>query len=87
MTLHEYAMNHCGGLGVEAGLTKAWFDLKYDEKYEVLIYVKSEILDDIRVGKKITVLNFYDYANMNFWNNDVSLRHPSVVGRNNNINF
>ena len=87
LLLHKYAMNHCNGLTIEAGLTKAWFDLKYDEIYEVLIYVKNEILDDIRVGKEISVLDFYNYANMNFWNNDINLRHPSVVGRNNNVIF
>jgi len=87
LSLHKYAMDSCLGLTVEAGLTKAWFDLKYDEKYEVLIYVKSEILADIRAGKKITVLDFYNYANMNFWNNDINLRHPSVIGRSDNVNF
>ena len=87
LALHEYAINSCRGMSVEAGLTKAWFDLKYNDKYEVLIYVKSEILADIRAGKKITVLDFYNYANMNFWNNDENLRHPSVAGRSNNVNF
>lgn len=83
LSLHEYAMNHCNGLTVETGLTKAWFNLKYDEQYEVLIYVKNEILDDIRAGKKITVLDFYNYANMSFWNNDVNLRHEAIGNRSN----
>jgi len=87
LSLHEYAMKNCRGLTVEAGLTKAWFDLKYNDKYEVLIYVKNEILNDIHAGKEITVLDFYKYANMNFWNNDKNLRHPSVAGRSNNVNF
>jgi len=83
LSLHEYAMNNCNGLSVEAGLTKAWFDLKYDDNYEVLIYVKNEILSDIRAGKNITVLDFYNYANMNFWNNDVTLRHEAIGNRGN----
>jgi hypothetical protein len=80
-------MNNCKNLTIEAGLTKAWFDLSYDKKYEVLIYVNNQILDDIVSGKKITVLDFYNYANMNFWNNDKNLRHPSVEGRDNNVIF
>ena len=81
LSLHEYAMNHCIGIGIEAGLTKAWFDLGYHDNYEVLIYVKSEILDDINAGKEITVLDFYNYANMNFWNNDENLRHEAIGER------
>jgi len=85
--LHKYAMNNCKGLTIEAGLTKAWFDLGYNNDYEVLIYVKNKILDDINAGKKITVLDFYNYANIDFWNNNINLRHPSVVGRSNNVIF
>lgn len=87
LELHRHAMNYSRGLTIEAGLTKAWFDLGYDKKYEVLIYLKNEILDDIKAGKIISVLDFYNYAKMNFWNNDTSLRHPSVAGRNNNVVF
>lgn len=83
LKLHEYAMVNCRRTTIEDGLTKAWFDLGYDKEYESLIYVKNEILNDIRAGKKITVLDFYNYAQMNFWNNDTTLRHPSVPGGNN----
>jgi len=83
LKLHEHAMINCTNTTIEEGLTKAWFDLGYDKKYEVLIYVKNEILDDIRAGKKLTVIDFYNYAQMNFWNNDTKLRHPSIPGGNN----
>ena len=80
--LHDYAMVHCQGKTIESGLTQAWFDLGYDKKYKVLIYLKDEILQDIRDGKQLTVIDYYNYAQMNFWNNDTGLRHLSVPGDN-----
>lgn len=85
--LHEYCFTNCKGEGVEGGMTKAWFDKNSGNNYEVLIYLKNEILDDIAVGKVINVLDFYNYANMNFWNNDKNLRHNSIVNKNNSVVF
>lgn len=78
--------NHCfsgsyRGKGVETAMSNAWFEMAMDKKYEVLIYLKNEIIDDIKSGKKISVLDFYNYANMNFWNNDINLRHKSIDNR------
>ena len=79
--LEDYAFIHKVGYGIEQALTGAWFDTKKDQDYAVLISLKREILDDIKSGKKITILDFYNYANINFWNNDVSLRHEVTPGR------
>lgn len=80
MKLHEYAMKNCIGMTIEVGLTQAWFALGYDKKFEVLIYLKNDVLNDIKEGKPLTVIDYYNYAQMNFWNNDTNLRHPSVPG-------
>lgn len=81
LNMQNYCMEYGNGMGVETAMSKAWFDLGMCDKYEVLIYLKNEILDDIRMGKKITVLDFYNYANINFWNNDINLRHKSINNR------
>ncbi len=83
LELQDYALENKANHGVEAGMTGAWFDTGKDKEYAVLISLKPEIIDDIKSGKKITVLDFYTYANINFWSNDKSLRHESVAGRSN----
>ena len=79
--LQEYAFAHKVGWGTEQAMTSAWFETGKDKEYEVLISLKPEIIDDIKSGKSITVLDFYKYATINFWNNDVTLRHPETPGR------
>ena len=79
--LLEYASSHCQSLGMEPALTKAWFDLGFDKTHDVAIYVKPTAMRDI----PHTLDSFYHQANMNFWNNDSSLRHPSINDRANTI--
>ncbi|KKU88103.1 MAG: hypothetical protein UY16_C0013G0013 [Candidatus Gottesmanbacteria bacterium GW2011_GWA2_47_9] len=81
LALQEYAFAHNVGWGTEQAMTSAWFELGKDKENEVLISLKPEIIDHIKSGKRITVLDFYNYANINFWNNDVTLRHPETPGR------
>lgn len=83
LTLQDYALVNKAKHGVEAGMTGAWFDTGKDKEYAVLISLKSEIIDDIKLGKRMTVLDFYNYANINFWSNDPTLRHESIAGRSN----
>ena len=79
--LEDWAFIKKIGYGIEQALTGAWFETGKDKKYAVLISLKPEIIDDIKSGKKISVLDFYNYANINFWNNDVILRHEVTPGR------
>ena len=79
--LEDYAFTNKVGWGIEQALTSAWFETGKDKEYVVLISLKPEIIEDIKSGKQITVLDFYSYANINFWNNDVTLRHPVTPGR------
>lgn len=79
--LEDYAFINKVGYGLEQALTSAWFETGKDKEYVVLISLKNEIIDDIKSGKHITVLDFYNYANINFWNNDITLRHPETPGR------
>jgi hypothetical protein len=79
--LLEYASSHCQSLGMEPALTKAWFDLGFDKTHDVAVYVKPTTMRDI----PHTLDSFYHQANMNFWNNDPSLRHPSINDRANTI--
>src|SRR6266404_611335 len=71
--LEDYAFVNKKGYGIEQGLTAAWFEMGKDKEYEVLISLRPEIIDDIKSNKQITVLDFYNYANINFWNNDITL--------------
>ncbi|MEO6508401.1 MAG: hypothetical protein ABIO02_00455 [Patescibacteria group bacterium] len=81
LELEDYAFINKVGWAIEHALTSVWFETKKDLEYEVLISLKPQIIDDIKNGKKISVLEFYKYANINFWNNDVSLRHQVTPGR------
>ena len=83
LELQDYALENKVKHGVEAGMTGAWFDTGKEKEYAVLISLKPEIIDDIKSGKQITVPDFYNYANINFWSNDKSLRHESIAGRSN----
>jgi hypothetical protein len=76
-----YAADHCEGLGMEPGLTKAWFDLQLYNRYDVATYVRPDTLDHLPLDFD----KFYHMANMQFWNNDVNLRHPSINDRKNTI--
>jgi len=82
LELQDYALENKASHSVETGMTGAWFDTGKDKEYAVLISLKPEIVDDIKSGKKITVLDFYTYANINFRSNDKSLQHGSVAGKN-----
>ena len=79
--LEDYAFRHKVGYGLEQALTSAWFETDKDKDYAVLISLKNEIIDDLKSGKKISVLDFYNYANINFWNNDETLHHEVTPGR------
>ena len=83
LELQDYALEHKRGLGVERGMTRAWFDTGKDKEYAVVVSLKPEVIHDIKLGKQITVVDFYNYANINFWSNDPHLRHESVAGRSN----
>jgi len=77
----NYACVHCVNKGMEPGMTQAWFDLGLGDSTVVVMYVKKEI-------NKHFPLDFqglYNMANMQFWNNDVNLRHASVNNRQNTI--
>lgn len=80
LALQEYAQEHCQGLGVEPAMTKAWFDLGFT--YDVLISVKPDVLTRLPFS---SVEDFHKEANMSFWNNDSTLRHPSINDRNNSF--
>lgn len=79
--LENWAFINKVGYGIEQALTGAWFETGKDKDLAVLISLKPEIIDTIKSGKRITVLDFYNYANINFWNNDESLRHEVTPGR------
>ncbi|HJY98681.1 MAG TPA: hypothetical protein VJ227_03135 [Patescibacteria group bacterium] len=81
LELQDYALESKKGSGVEAGMTKAWFDTGKDKEYAVIVSLKPKILTDIKSGKKITVIDFYNYANINFWNNDATLQHQPIGRR------
>ena len=81
LELQDYAFVKKIGYSGEQAITESWFETGKDKEYQVLISLKHEIIDDLKSGKKISVLDFYNYANINFWNNDPSLRHPVTPGR------
>ena len=85
LELQNYALENYTRLGVEQGMTKAWFDMGKDKEIAVAISLKNEILTDIKSGKHITVQDFFNYANINFWGNDASLRHQPIAGRKNTV--
>ncbi len=81
LELQDYTFKNKVGFSHERALTEAWFETEKDKEYVVLISLKNEIIDDIKSGKRITVLDFYNYANINFWNNDLTLRPPQMANR------
>ena len=85
LKIQKNAFNKFTGSGVESAMTYSWFDMKYNELYNVLIYVKRNILEKVRRNEKITIHDFINGANMNFWNNDKNLKHKSINGRKNTI--
>ncbi len=74
--LHEYAKAHCTGCSIEEGLSKAFRQV---ELGSVMVYLKRKILK--RLGE-LSPDDFHRYANMRYWNNDVSTRHESINGKN-----
>ena len=76
----SYACKNCLEMGMEPGMTKAWFDLGFGSE-PVAMYVQRDILNDFPVDFQ----KLHDRANMQFWNNDVNLRHESVNERQNTI--
>lgn len=80
--LLDFACTKYKDIGLEPGLSNAWFDMKFNEKYDIAIYVKNETLDYI--GQLDFELMYY-FACMQFWNNNVDFRHPSINNRRNTI--
>lgn len=64
------------GKGIEPASSAAWFELGY-EKYKIYNYIQN------RNSK--TQEEFYYNACMQFWNNNHSLRHDSILNRENSI--
>ncbi len=83
-SMHKHIHDHLHGLGIEPATTKAWFDLKYDQSHHVGLYLKSKIKPILGAGKA-DIATIHNHAQMRFWNNDVSLRHPSINNRENSI--
>ncbi len=81
LELQEYTFAHKVGLDTEKAMTSAWFELGKNNDYAVLISVAPNILDDIQSGNMIALSDFGNYANIRFWSNDVTLRHPETPGR------
>lgn len=77
--MQEHIKNNYSGKGIETFFSKSWFDLKFDEEYEVLIYVKNNTLSKL----PMSLNDFYYQANMNYWNNDNNLKHYSINFREN----
>lgn len=81
LDMHRYAATHCTGLGIEPAMTTAWFGLGMDAQKDVLVYVKP----DCQQRLPLTLMQFYNEANMQFWNNNQSFRHPSINNRKNSF--
>ena len=81
LELQEYTFAHKVGLDTEKAMTSAWFELGKNKDHAVLISVSPKILDDIQSGGMTTLSDFCTYANISFWSNDVTLRHPETPGR------
>ena len=77
LQMHKYARTHCAQRPVEVAMTESWFGMGLDQDYDVLVYVKP----NVRTRLPLTLRQFHDEANIRFWNNDASLRHPSISGR------
>lgn len=80
----KYACENCVGMGMEPGMTKAWTDLGFVHQYPVVMYVSKTILPNTEEDS-IDFQDLYNRANMQFWNNDETLRHPSINQRQNTI--
>lgn len=77
----KYAYENCSNMGMEPGMSKAWFDLGFGDSQLVVMYVKK----DIEKHLPLDFQGLYNMANMQFWNNDINLRHQSVNDRQNTI--
>lgn len=77
----NYSINNYKNIGLEPGLSKAWFELGINNEYDVCVYLKNE-LHDI---SNITYTELHKNANMNFRDNDINLRHPSINERLNTL--
>jgi hypothetical protein len=82
LNMHSHIKQHRISKGIECAITQAWFDLRYNEKYKVAIYLKEEIVFSIG---SLTSLAMSNFAQMMFWSNDETLRHPSINERKNSI--
>lgn len=65
---------HYHDIGIELGFTKAWFDCKLADRFEVAIYLSDTILESCSVDFR----SIHYYAQMRFRNNDPSMLHPSI---------
>lgn len=65
---------HYHDIGIELGFTKAWFDCRLADKYEVAIYLSESILENCSVDFR----NIHYHAQMKFRNNDTTMLHSSI---------
>lgn len=70
--LIEYAANNCSRVGIEPGLTRSWFALGLDQKYDVGVFVKPDTLSHLPLNFD----KFHHMANMQFWNN--GYQNPTI---------
>lgn len=79
--IHAIMDTELRGLGVEPAMTEGWFILGFDKNLDTFVYVDAKILEE----KPTNLEDFHTFAQMNFFNNDVSLRHPSINNRENSL--
>lgn len=78
--MHEYAMQHAQGQPIEVGLSLAWklsTAWKEASSSEIGIYLTGNVLNDLPVHPS----ELPDYAQLRYWSNDPTLRHPSINGK------
>ena len=76
LKLHEKALDSkYSSYGIETAFTKVWIDLLLHEKFSTAIYVKNNTISNM----PLTLTDMIFAANMNFWNNDETLRHRSIL--------
>lgn len=80
-SIMNHAAKNCSGIGMELGLTKSWFDMGLNKQYDVAIYVRPDTFDHL----PMSLQEFYQMANMQYWHNNESFRHESINDRKNTI--
>jgi hypothetical protein len=84
ISMHAYSKLHCRGVGIEIAMTKSWIATGLIKCSTVVTYLKIELFNDILSGK-IPQMPLHNFAQMKFFNNDPSLRHPSINNRRNSL--